>query len=182
MAKKGPVTSTEHVPAGEHGKGFPPFASETFASQLIWLALIFAALYFLMSRVALPRIGSIFEARRQHVEGDLAEAKRLRDESDEAIAAYEKALADARARAQTLAGEAREKHAAEAEARRKQLDATLSARIADAEGIIAAQRTAAMANVRDIATEAAAAIVERLIGTAPAPTDVAGAVTDALKR
>jgi len=173
-------TGTEHPGGGK--ADFPPFQKDTFASQLVWLALIFALLYLLMSRIALPRIGGIMDARRQHVEDDLAEARRLKDESDAAIAAYEQALADARARAQALANETREKYAAEAEAARKNLDATLNARLAEAEQAIAARRTAAMANVQDIAIETAATIVERLIGKAPAGSDVAKAVADALKR
>jgi F-type H+-transporting ATPase subunit b len=184
MAEKNakPITSIEHIPASEHGKGFPPVNPETFASQLVWLVLVFGVLYLLMSRVALPRVGAIMDARRQSVEGDLAEAKRLKDSSDAAIAAYEKALADARGRAQALANETREKYAADAEAARKQLDATLNNRLAQAEQAIATRRTAAMANVQDIAVETAAAIVERLIGNAPAGSDVAKAVTDTLKR
>ncbi len=179
-AKK--IESLEHVPAGEHGGGFPPFQKETFASQLLWLVLVFVALYLLMSRIALPRIGSILEERRQRIEADLAAAQRLKDESDAAIAAYEKALADARARAQALANEEREREAAAAEAHRKEVDAKLNAHIAEAEKIIAGSRAAAMTNVHDIATEAAAAIVERLTGTAPASQDVAAVVGDVLKR
>src|SRR5438552_14098685 len=103
MAQKGaqPVTATEHIPASEHGGGFPPFQKDTFASQFLWLALTFVALYLLMSRIALPRIGTILEARRKRIDGDLAEAARLKDASDAAIAAYETSLADARGRAQT---------------------------------------------------------------------------------
>ena len=109
-------TLTEHIPPGEqHAKGFPPFDATTFASQLLWLTLTFVALYLLMARVALPRVGAIIENRRQRVAGDLADAQRFKDQSDSAIAAYEKALADARGRAQTLANEAREKQAAAAE-------------------------------------------------------------------
>jgi F-type H+-transporting ATPase subunit b len=184
MAQKSaqPITSVEHIPASEHGRGFPPFEKQTFASQLVWFALTFIALYLLMSRIALPRIGSILEERRQRVADDLAEAQRLKDESDAAIAAHEKALAQARGRAQTLANETREKAAAAAEARRKEVDAKLRARIADAEKTISATRTGAMANVRSIASEAASAIVERLTGIAPASQEVADAVGGALKR
>lgn len=184
MAQKSaqPITSVEHIPASEHGRGFPPFEKQTFASQLVWFALTFIALYLLMSRIALPRIGSILEERRQRVADDLAEAQRLKDESDAAIAAHEKALAEARGRAQTLANETREKAAAAAEARRKEVDAKLRARIADAEKTISATRTGAMANVRSIASEAAGAIVERLTGIAPASQEVADAVGDVLKR
>ncbi len=154
----------EHVPAAEHGGGFPPFQKDTFASQLLWLALTFVALYLLMSRVALPRIGSIIEDRKQRIDGDLAEAERLKEESDAAIVAYEKSLADARGRAQALANETREREAEAAESARKALDAKLNAQIAEAEKTIAARRSAAMANVQGIATDAAAAIVERLTG------------------
>ena len=185
MAQKNaqPSTLTEHIPPGEqHAKGFPPFDATTFASQLLWLTLTFVALYLLMARVALPRVGAIIENRRQRVAGDLADAQSFKDQSDSAIAAYEKALAEARGRAQTLASEAREKQAAAAEVHRKSLDAKLNAHIAESEKTIANSRTAAMANVRTIAADAAAAIVERLIGSAPAKNDVADAVGDVLKR
>src|SRR3954453_19265754 len=79
---------------GQHG-GFPPFDPSTFASQLVSLAITFVALYLLMARVALPRVGSILEERRARIDGDLGDAQRLKARSDEAIAAYEKALADA---------------------------------------------------------------------------------------
>ena len=184
MAQKStqPIASVEHIPASEHGRGFPPFDPQTFASQLFWLALTFIALYLLMSRIALPRIGSILEARRQRVEDDLAEAQRLKDASDAAIAAHEKALAEARGRAQALANETREKAAAAADARRKEVDAKLNAHIAEAEKTIAATQSAAMANVRGIASDAAGAIVERLTGIAPASQEVAEAVSNVLKR
>src|SRR6478672_5862353 len=144
------TTTEEHIPSGEHGAGFPPFQKETFASQIVWLTITFVALYLLMSRVALPRIAGIFENRRQHIDGDLAEAQRLKDESDAALAAYEKSLADARGRAQLLANEERERETAAAEAARKELDAALNARIAEAEKAIGERRTAAMANVQSI--------------------------------
>ncbi len=175
-------TAHTEVPAGGHAREFPPFDKQTFPSQLLWLALTFVALYLLMARIALPRIDSILERRRVRISGDLSEAQRLKGESDAAIAAYEKSLAEARGRAQAVANESRQRQAAESEAARKALDATLNARIAEAETGIAATKSAAMANVRGIATEAAAAIVERLIGIAPASRDmVAAAVAEALK-
>jgi F-type H+-transporting ATPase subunit b len=180
MAAKGDGAHTQ-VPSGAHGI-FPPFQKETFASQLLWLALTFVALYLLMSRIALPRVGAILENRQQRIAGDLADAQRLKEQSDAAIAAYEKALADARSRAQALANETMRQQAAAAEANRKELDVKLNAHIVAAEKSIAGTRTAAMANVQSIATEAAAAIVERLIGLTPASQDVAAAVGDALKR
>ena len=161
---------------------FPPFNKEYFASQLIWFAIFFVALYLIIARIAIPQIGGIMAARSKHVADDLAEANRLKEQSDAALAAYEKALADARARAQTLANETRDRLNAEAEERRKALEAQLNVKLAEAEKTIAATKTAAMANVRGIAVETAAAIVERLIGTAPGPKVAEDAVAEVLKR
>jgi len=175
-----PGGSTE-VPSVAHHQ-FPPFDTQTFPSQVLWLAIAFVALYLLMSRIALPRIGAILEDRQQRIAGDLGEARRLKDESDAAAAAYEKALAEARARAQALVSDSRQRQAAEADARRKELEAALNARIAEAEKAVANVKSAAMVNVRSIATEAAAAIVERLIGSSGASREaVAAAIADTLK-
>ena len=181
MAAPAHTTSTEAVPKGEHG-GFPPFQSETFASQLVWLAIAFVLLLVLMSKLALPRVGAIIENRQKRIAEDIAEAEKLKAQSDAAVAAYEKALADARARAQAIANETREKQAAEADATRKQLEYALNAKLADAEKTIAATKLAAMTNVRGIAEDAARAIVERLIGSAPSDKAVADAVAGVLKR
>jgi F-type H+-transporting ATPase subunit b len=180
MAEKTHTASTEHPAKGGHG-GFPPFQSETFVSQLVWLAIAFILLYVLMAKLALPRVGSIIEGRQKRIEGDLADASRLKGESDAAIAAYEKALADARNRAQAIANEMRERQAADAEARRKTLENELNAKLAEAEKTIAATKQAAMGNVRGIAEDATRAIVERLIGEAPNEKTVAAAVAEAMK-
>ena len=171
---------TEHPGGGK--PQFPPFNKETFASQLIWFAIFFIALYVIIARMAIPRIGGIIEARRGKVEGDIAEANRLKEQSDAALKAYEKSLADARNRAQSLANETRDKLNAEAEERRKALESQLNGKLAEAEKVIATTKTAAMANVHGIAAETASAIVQRLIGTAPASSAVEAAVADALKR
>jgi len=182
MAEPVHATSTEHVPASEHGGGFPPFNSETFASQLFWLVVAFVLLYALMAKWALPQVARVIEGRQKRIDDDIAEAGRMKEKSDEAIAAYEKALADARSRAQAIAYATREEAAAEADATRKKTEEALNARLAEAEKTITATKEAAMGNVRGIAEEAAAAIVERLIGTAPSEKAVAEAVAAALKR
>lgn len=177
------MATTAHTEApGGHKGAFPPFNSQTFASQLVWLAITFVLLYVIVAKLALPRVGGILAQRQKHIDDDLAQANVLKSQSDAAIAAYEKALADARARAQSIANDMREKQAAEAESRRKALEGQLNAKIAEAEKTIAATKHAAMSNVRGIAADAAKAIVERLIGTTPADSAVDAALTDALKR
>lgn len=175
-------TSAHTEVPGGHGGGFPPFNASTYASQLLWLVVTFVLLYLLMSKLALPRIASIFEQRRARIAEDLAQASRLKAEADASIAAYDKALAEARARAQAMASDARDKLTAEADKSRKVLEERLNARLAEAEKSIVATKTAAMTNVRGIAVEAAAAIVHRLIGVAAPEQTVVEAVDDVLKR
>jgi len=174
------TTSHTEQPSGHKG-AFPPFNPTTFASQLFWLVIAFVVLYVLMAKVALPQIGAIIESRQKSIADDLAGAASLKAESDAAIAAYEKALAEARARAQAIANETRDKQAAAAQATRKRLEGELNAKLAEAEKTIAATKQAAMANVRGIAADATKAIVERLIGKAPSDSAVDAAVADALK-
>ena len=168
-----PTAHTE-APAG-HSK-LPPFESEHFPSQLVWLAVSFVLLYVLMSRIALPRISGIMAARSKAISDDLAAAESLKEQSNAAQAAYDKALADARTRAQGIAGATREQQARDSEALHKRLEAELHDRIAAAEQSIAKSRSGAMSNVRTIAADAAAAIVERLIGQRPRDDEVAAAL------
>jgi len=174
-----PVTHTE-APEG-HG-GFPPFQSQHFPSQLFWLALTFILLYVLMSRVALPRVGAILADRQKRIADDLAAAQRLKEQSEAANAAYQKSLAEARRRAQSIAAETRERQTAEAEATNSRLEAQLHEKLAAAERSIGTTRATAMRNVGGIAAETAAAIVERLTGTTPTEQEVAAAVAGASKR
>jgi F-type H+-transporting ATPase subunit b len=164
-----------------HGTVFPPFDSSTFASQLVSLAIAFVALYLIVSRIALPRVGAVIDARQNKIEGDLAEAQKLKDESEAALKAYESDLASARSKAQAIGAETREKLNAVSEAERKTLEDKLAGKLADAEKTIAANRATAMSNVRGIAADAASAIVQRLTGTAPDSKAVAGAVDASLK-
>jgi F-type H+-transporting ATPase subunit b len=177
-------TTTAHTeaPGTEHTASFPPFARDTFPSQLFWLVICFVALYLITSRLVQPRVAGIIETRKNRIAGDLAEASRFKSEADDALAAYEKALADARARSQAIATETRDKLQAEADRTRKGLEDQLNGRLAEAEKTIAATKTAAMANVRGIAVEAAAAIVTRLTGVTAAEPSVAAAVDAVLKR
>ena len=122
MAEKSHGTGAHTEADGGHGGGFPPFESSTFASQLVSLVIAFVALYVIVSRFALPRVESVIDARQNAIEGDLAAAQKLKDESDAALKAYETELASARSRAQAIGNETREKLNAASEAERRYRD------------------------------------------------------------
>jgi F-type H+-transporting ATPase subunit b len=174
--------ATAHTEAeGGHKAPFPPFQKDTFASQLVSLLIAFVALYLIVSKIALPRVGGVLDARQNAIDGDLSEAQKLKDASDDALKAYEAELASARSRAQAISAETRDRLNAASEAERKTLEEALSVKLAEAEKTIASTREAAMRNVRGIAADAAAAIVQRLTGLVPDGKSVESAVDASLK-
>lgn len=175
---EGPFTAGEGVivesPA-EHNN-FPPFDASTFASQLLWLAITFVVLYYLMSRVALPRLGAIIEGRRDRIAADLDAAERLKGESEDAARGYEKALAQARTKASAIAEEARTAAKTKAEAQRAETERELASRLATAETRIAEIKDRALSEVGVIAADATEAVVASLIGAKASSEEVSAAV------
>ena len=169
-----PISATTEQPAPN--AGFPPFKTETFPSQLFWLAITFGFLFVVLWRVAGPIISDTIAARRKRINDDLAEAQKARGDADQASAAYQAALAGARARAQALAEENRKAVSSEVEKAKASADAEAQAALARAEQQIAQTRDAARAHVTRAAQDAAAAIVQRLIGEAVTAEDAATAV------
>jgi len=159
----------------------PQLNPPDWAPQLIWLAITFSILYLLMKRVALPRIGSVIEMRSARIASDLDSADKLRRETQEAIAAYEQALAEAKARAHSIAQAGCNRLKEEVAAERAALERDLAGKAAEAEARIHAAKTSALKEVNAVASETAAKIVRRLIGIAPSPPEAATAVAAARK-
>lgn len=166
---------------GAHGGAFPPLDPSTFPSQLLWLAIAFGLMYLLMSRVALPRVAAVLEARRGRISGDLARAKSLRDETQAVIADYEAKLAEARKQANAIAQEARAGVNAQIEKERADVEARLAAKVADAEARILAAKAQALSGVSEIAQTAAQDIVASLTGGTVTAAAAAKAVSEAAK-
>jgi F-type H+-transporting ATPase subunit b len=152
-----------------------------WAPQIIWLAITFTILYLLMVYVALPRIGGVIEARADHIAKDLALADNYRRETEEAIAAYEQALAEAKQKAHGIVEEGRAKLKEETAAERATLEKELAAKSAEAEARIDKAKASAMKEVNAVAVDVASDIVRELIGVAPAKGDLEKAVQAARK-
>jgi F-type H+-transporting ATPase subunit b len=158
-------TASTGMPGGGQGETtFPPFDAVNFTPMLIWLFLSFGLLYILMSKIALPQVESILHARANKIASDIAEANAFRAKSEEAAAALDKTIADAKAMALALAQETHARLAAEIEANRLALEAELTARLAASEMQILEMKAKAMGNVEAIASEAAAAIIQHITG------------------
>lgn len=154
-----PALAEEEGPKG----GMPQLDPTGFPPQLVWLAITFVILYVLMSRVLLPRISGVLEARQGRISADLEQAEALKQEAEKAIADYQAAHAKAQAEAQKLAGETRERLSAAAAEQRGRLDAELGQEAKAAEATILQAKQAALANVRGIAATTAQSVVSRLL-------------------
>jgi len=169
-------TQEAGVVVANGGSAFPPFEPSTFPSQLLWLAIAFGLLYYVMNRVIVPRFHGIVETREVTVARDLDAAAGAKRDAEAAGTAYDTALAQAKSNAQAIASKTRDAMQAEADTKRKALEEDLAKRLAAAEAQITTRKNEAMSNVRGIAAETATAIVERISGTAPAPESVAKAL------
>ena len=164
------------------GSAMPQFDPATFSPQLFWLAIAFLVLYFIMSRLALPRVSDILRPREERIADDLDRAERLNRDAEDALATYEQALADARTRAHEIAAETRARLQADTEAKQADAEARLAEQAEAAEARIKASRDEAMSNVQEIAADAASAVVAQLLGTTPDTAAVQGAVDSELSR
>lgn len=146
--------------------GMPQLNFDHWGNQIFWLLITLAVIYFVLSRIALPRIAAVLAERQGTITNDLAKAEELKRQAGEAEQAYDKALADARAEAQTIIAEAKADIASELQDATDKADAEIAARTAESEKAIADIRAGALDNVKEVARETAEALVTALGGRA----------------
>ena len=162
-------------------QSLPQLDFTKYPPQLIWLAIAFIALYLLMSRGALPKIGSVLEERREKIESNLNRADALKTEAQVAEQAYETALTQARAEATAAVKGVRDAAAAEAASRQAELSERLNASIREAETNIANAKQKAIAEIRDTAADAVRAATKKLAGESLDDDAVTAAVAKAME-
>lgn len=147
---------------GGEAAGMPQLDFSTFPNQIFWLIVAILAIYFILTRIALPRIAGVLAERKGTITNDIAAAEELKLRAVDAEKAYQKALAEARAEAQKIAGEARAAIKEDLDAATAKADAEISAKAAESSARIAEIRDSALASVEVVAKETAAEIVASL--------------------
>tara|TARA_B100001123_G_scaffold437435_1_gene569648 strand:+ start:1197 stop:1694 length:498 start_codon:yes stop_codon:yes gene_type:complete len=150
-----------------------------YLPQLVWLVITFAALYLLMSRVALPRIAEVLEGRAERIADDIERADQYRSEAEQTLKEYEILLGKAREEGHTVSVEARIKQQEQAKSQSEASENRLKEKMVEAEVRIQATRSEAMAGLKDIATEITRVSVQRLIGITPDERTIKVAVEEA---
>ncbi len=164
----------------EATSGLPQLDPATFGNQIFWLMVTLVVIYFILSRIALPRIAAVLADRQGSITHDLAAAEDLKARAVEAEAAYNQALADARAEAQKIIAETRAEIKADLDKAMAKADAEISARAAEGEKKIAEIRANALESVKEVARDTAAEIVSAMGGKADGRT-VTAAVNARMK-
>ena len=154
----------------------PQFDPAVWMPQLVWLGILFVVLYLLMAKVALPRVSEVLEEREERIDESLRKAEMLRLRAEDAVATYERTIADVRAKAAEEVRTARERSAADSAERNAQLSQRLASEIGAAEERIRRARDAAISGLRDVAITVSGAAVERLIDQRVEPKALASAV------
>ncbi len=150
---------------GEHsGGGMPQLNPDYFDEQIIWLAITFIALYVIMSRFALPKVGEVLEERQRKIDRDVDRANALKEEAEQVKCAYEQELTNARAQAQDQLRETNDNLTAQLREREEIQAVEDAKRIEEAESAIAAKRQEALSHVRGIAAGVAQAAVQKITG------------------
>lgn len=150
--------------------GMPQLCGEWMGNQIFWLIVTLVVIYFILSRIALPRIASVLAERQGTITNDLAAAEDLKAKAHEAEEAYNKALADARAEAQKIIAAAKADIKADLDEAIARADADIAAQSAESEKRIAEIRANALESVGEVARDAAAEIVSVMGGKADAKT------------
>lgn len=158
------LLATGPLSAAEGGGGLPQLDTRTYPSQIFWLIVSFALLYWLLKTKAIPRIADILETRQDRIGADLDRAARLRADAEAALKKHDAILAEAQAKAQKRLREAQERVAAELARHQAELDADIAKRLRDAEARIGAAKSAALAEVATVAAEVVQAAARRLAG------------------
>ncbi len=150
--------------------GMPQLNFDHWGNQIFWLILALIAIYLILSRVALPRIGAVLAERQGTITNDIAAAEDLKIKAQEAEAAYDKVLVDARAEAQQIVAQAKADMQADLDIELAKADAEIAAQVVESEKAIAEIRAGAMESVQIVAKDTAEALVAALGGTADATT------------
>ncbi|MFV0303029.1 MAG: F0F1 ATP synthase subunit B' [Paracoccus sp. (in: a-proteobacteria)] len=146
--------------------GMPQLDITTFGNQIFWLLVALGVIYWVLSRIALPRIGGVLSDRQGAITGDLMAAEEFKLKAKEAEAAYEKALADARGEAQKIVAANKAEIQKELDAAIAHADAEITARTAESEKRIGEIRASAQDDARTVARDVTAELVLAMGGKA----------------
>jgi F-type H+-transporting ATPase subunit b len=154
--------------------------SDVLYSQLFWLLLTLAVIYFGIGKAMLPKILSTMDARDDRIAQDLAAAEAARRDADTTEEGYRARINESRAEALKVTAAAKQDSARATESRVREADAAVRTKLEAAEARLRAATDSALAEIEQVAAEAAQDMVSRLAGMKVSKADAAKAVKAAM--
>ncbi|MBT9384749.1 F0F1 ATP synthase subunit B' [Pseudooceanicola sp. CBS1P-1] len=171
---------SQHAAEVQQAAGMPQLDFSTWGNQIFWLIVTLVVIYLILSRVALPRVGAVLADRAGTIANDIAAAEELKQKAQEAEAAYDKALADARVEAARIVAETKAEIQKEIDAATAKADTEIAAKVAEGEKAIAEIRAGAVEAAETVAKDTTAAVIAAMGFTAP-EAEIDSAVSTRLK-
>ncbi|GEM_PF-592146 len=162
-------------------EGMPQLDLNAFPNQIFWMVTALVMIYFIISKIAFPRISGVLEERHDTISGYIAEAADFKAQAEQAEADYNAALADARSEAMRIAAETKVEIQKDLDKAIAKADAEIAAKSAESEAAISAIRDSAVENVREVASDTTAAIIAALMPSTSDEKAIKSAITSRMK-
>ncbi|HEX3620844.1 MAG TPA: F0F1 ATP synthase subunit B [Acidimicrobiales bacterium] len=132
-------------------------------NEIIWGALSFAILFYLIAKVGFPAIKKGMDARADKIRSSLDEAERAKDEASSILEEYQRQLADAKGESSRIIEEARKAADKLRQDLKKQAEAEVAEIRQRAQDDIAAQVERAMGDLRARVADMTIELTEKVV-------------------
>ena len=171
----------KEVFAAESG-GMPQLNPEFWISQIFWLTLTFGILYFVLSKLILPKISANLELRKSQIQENIEAAEKQRESSESKLREYDEIIQKSKLEAKNIFKDAREKMLKNINSKKEILDKQIDEEISNAEKEIETLKKGAAEKINKIAIETSSDLVKKLIGAEVNNSSISAIVNDLSKK
>ena len=163
-------------------EGMPQLNPEFWTAQILWLILIFLALYVINWKIFLPKITNSIENRKSRIINDLSEAEKLKENAEKKLIEYNKIISDARKEAIKIINENKKKLESDIENKKRKFSEEIEKELSNAEKEIKNLKRESVLNINKIAKEISSEIVKQVIGSDVNMSNVSAIIDDVSKK
>ena len=161
--------------------GMPQLDPTYWASQAFWLILIFTALYLALANLFIPKIKESIDNRENKIKGDLDEAQKLKNLSEQKLKEYELSIENAKKEVKKIIVESKNKLNLEIQNKKKKIEKEIEIEIDSAEKEIKNLKKESLENISTISEEMASKVIEQISGEPMNQSSVKAAVLETTK-
>ncbi len=134
-------------------------------SQVFWLVICFAILFFFFAKLITPRIAGPIEDRQKRIDDDLLAAEKLKQEAESAMKEYEEALTLSNQKANEIVEAMKDELSDYIKKEEEKSYKKLAKKVKASEEKILETKKEALKQVKDIAKTSSSLVLEKLTNT-----------------